>query len=131
MKSIIKKLSIILLLIILTTTTSSSLTISKATENDTIVTITPTQLKETNLIFAEHAKLLKENELLNSQLNNYIEENLILCKIDSTRQEQLISYKKLNNSLNVSLEKSKKQLLYWQVGGITVSLGLLVFLLIK
>lgn len=112
-------------------TTSSSLTISKAIENDTIVTITPTQLKETNLIFAEHSKLLKENELLNSQLNNYIEENSILCKIDSTRQEQLISYRKLNNSLNISLEKSKKKLLYWQVGGITVSLGLLVFLLIK
>jgi broad-specificity NMP kinase len=131
MKSIIKKLSIILLLIILMMTTSSSLTISKAIENDTIVTITPTQLKETNLIFAEHSKLLKENELLNSQLNNYIEENSILCKIDSTRQEQLISYRKLNNSLNISLEKSKKKLLYWQVGGITVSLGLLVFLLIK
>lgn len=128
MKRITKKLLVTLLAILLATTTSSSSTISSGIEKDSIVSITPTQLKETNLIFAEHHKLLIENQLLSEQLNNYKEDNKFLIKTDSVRQAQLKTYKDWNESVTKNLNKT---LLFWKIGGITISVGLLVLLLVK
>ena len=104
MKSIIKKLSVLLIAIILTTTTSFSSTILNGIENDSTIILTPSQLKETNLIFAEHRKLLIENRLLKDQVNNYKEDNNLLIKADSLRVSQINLYKDWNNSLNKSLK---------------------------
>jgi hypothetical protein len=131
MKKFIKKLLVTLSITLLTTTTSSSSTISSGIERDSIVSITPTQLKETNLIFAEHHKLLIENQLLSEQLNNYKEDNKLLVKADSVRQAQIKVYKDWNESLTKNLNKKKKTLFLWKIGGITVSSGLLLLLLIK
>lgn len=131
MKRFIKKLLVILLITLLTTTTSSSSTISSGIEKDSTVSITPTQLKETNLIFAEHRKLLIENQLIFEQLNNYKEDNKLLIKADSVRQAQIKVYKDWNESLTKNLNKKKKTLFLWKIGGITVSSGLLLLLLIK
>ena len=131
MKRFIKKLLVILLITLLTTTTSSSSTISSGIGRDSTVSITPTQLKETNLIFAEHRKLLIENQLIFEQLNNYKEDNKLLIKADSVRQAQIKVYKDWNESLTKNLNKKKKTLFLWKIGGITVSSGLLLLLLIK
>lgn len=131
MKQGTKKLLILLLIILLTKTTSFSSTISKGIEKDSIVSITPIQLKETNLIFAEHQKLLNENRLLFEQINNYKEDNKLLMQSDSIRQVQIQAYKNLNEALNKNINKKNKALFFWKVGGITVSTGLLIFLLLK
>ena len=96
MKRFIKKRLVLLLIILLTTTTSFSSTISNKIEKDTIVSITSSQLKETNLIFAEHHKLLIENQLLSEQINNYKENNKLLIKADSVRLSQIETYKDWN-----------------------------------
>lgn len=131
MKRVIKRLLVTLLTILLATTTSSSSTISNGIKKDSIVSITPAQLKETNLIFAEHHKLLIENRLLFEQLNNYKEDNKLLIKADSVRQSQIKVYKNLNESLTNNLSKKSKTLLFWKIGGVTVSFGLLLLLLVK
>ena len=131
MKRTIKKLLVTLSIILLVTTTSSSSTISSRIEKDSIVSITPAQLKETNLIFAEHHKLLIENQLLSEQINNYKEDNKLLVKADSIRQAQIKVYKNWNESLTKNLDKKQKTLFLWKIGGITVSSSLLLFLLIK
>ena len=122
MKRATKRLLVTLLITLLATTTSSSSTISSGIEKDSIVSITPAQLKETNLIFAEHHKLLIENQLLSEQLNNYKEDNKLL---------QIKVYKDWNNSLTKDLNKKNRTLFFWKIGGIIVSSGLLVLLLVK
>lgn len=93
-------------------------------------------MKETNLIFIEHNKLLLENDLLYEQLSNYEKENLSLSQLDSIRSHQIKNYQNLTTSyqneiknLNKELSKKKKSLLGWQIGGVTVTFGLVVWLL--
>lgn len=131
MRRVTKNLLVTLLTITLTTTTSFSSTISNGIEKDSTVSITSTQLKETNLIFAEHHKLLLENQLLSEQLKNYKEDNKLLIKADSVRQAQIKVYEDLKESLTKDLNKKNKTLLFWKIGGITISSSLLLFLLTK
>lgn len=131
MKNTIRKLLITLLLIVLTTTTSFSLNTSNTIKTDSIVYITANQLKETNLIFAEHQKLLKENNLLNKQILNYKEDNKLLLQADSIKVVEINLLKDYNNSLTKSIKKQNKSLLIWKIGGITVSSCLLLFLILK
>ena len=135
---VMKKIVALLLITLLATTTSFSQNISKEIKQDSIVSITPQQLKETNLIFLEHRKLLQENFLLGCQLNNYKNDNALLVATDSLRVLQLRNYKELSdtysmriNNLNNELSKKKKEVLVWQIGGVSVSIGLLVWLLLK
>ena len=131
MKNIMKRLLTLLVIMMLMRTISFSSTISNGIENDSIVSITQTQLKETNLIFAEHYKLLIENDLLKYQLNNYKEDNNLLIKTDSLRVSQINYLKYQSNSLNDVLKKKNKILSLWKIGGITISSSLLILLLIK
>lgn len=98
---------------------------------DSIIVITPTQLKNTNLIFAEHSKLLKENSLLKRQIENYKEDNKLLIKSDSVRCLEVNYYSDINKELNNSLQKKNKSLFLWKIGGITVSTTLLILFLFK
>lgn len=120
MIDIIKKRLTTLFIIMLTVITSSFATIYK----DTVISITPIQLKQTNLIFAEHQKLLQENKLLLKQINNYKLDNSLLIRTDSLRCVQVETYKKLN-------DVNKRTLLYWRIGGITISTSLLLLFLFK
>ena len=110
-----------------TATTFSSSIIYK----DSIIIVTPIQLKNTNLIFAEHDKLLKENSLLKSQIDNYKEDNKLLMQSDSIKDLEINCYSNINKELNNSLQKKNKSLLLWKIGGITVSTSLLILFLIK
>lgn len=57
--------------------------------NDSLIIITPIQLKKTNLIFLEHAKLLTINTELNKQIDNYSKINQNYKQVDSLRTIQL------------------------------------------
>lgn len=88
-------------------------------------------MKETNLIFAEHQKLLKENNLLNKQILNYKEDNKLILQADSIKVVEINLLKDYNNSLTKSIKKQNKSLLMWKIGGITISSCLLLFLILK
>ena len=127
MKSIIKRLLVLSSATMLMMITCFSSTIYK----DSIIVITPTQLKNTNLIFAEHSKLLKENSLLKRQIENYKEDNKLLIKSDSVRCLEVNYYSDINKELNNSLQKKNKSLFLWKIGGVTVSTTLLILFLFK
>lgn len=133
-----RKFVILSCLILLTTITCFSQNILVNESNDTVVLITPQQLKETNLIFAEHQKLLVEKKLLLNQLNNYKLDNDLLSYSDSIKSLQVDNYKNLANSysiqieeLNQEVQEKNKSLLTWKISSITISVGLLVWLLLK
>ena len=133
-----KKFVILFFLTLLVTITCFSQNILNEIEKDSIVLITPNQLKETNLIFAEHQKLLKENDLLFKQISNYKLDNELLLYTDSIRNVQIENYKSLIKSYDLKIEQLNKEIikknntiLIWKVGSVTVSVGLLVWLLLK
>ena len=108
---------------------------SQITSTDSIVYITPEQLKITNLIFAEHSKLKYENYLLNKQIHLYKLDNQYL---DSINQLQLQKYSDIINSyevqvtnLNKSLDNTNKSFQIWKIGSITVGVGLILWLILK
>lgn len=131
------RLVITLLTILLVKTTSFSQTISTRTEVDSTVLITASQLKETNLIFAEHYKLLQQNSLLSQQLKNYQYSNYILTKSDSLKSVQIQNYKSLSESLNNQINNLNDKLARKSStittlgigGGVVVTLGILWLLL--
>lgn len=133
-----KRIVILLLTILLTTTICFSQTISTETSPDSIVSITSEQLKYANLIFVEHEKLLTENSLLNSEINNLQSKLKLSEDIDSLRLSQISQYKEINNTyalqiqdLNRSVSKKDKTILGLKIGCITVSVGLVLLLLLK
>ena len=133
-----KKILIVSLLTLLTRIIAFSSTTLVPTQQDSIVYITATNIKYANLIFAEHKKMLVENELLHKQLDNYRSLNSQLIHIDSLRRLQVENYKELNESRLLQIEKLNKKvriqnnhLLGWQIGGVVVSVGLVLLLLLK
>lgn len=129
-----KRIVILFSIILLQTTTS----FSQIIWNDSVIGITPIQLKTTNLIFVEHEKLLKENSLLKIQLDNYVKDNQLLTQTDSIRTIQLKGYKDLDTQnkkqieqLNKDLSRKKRELTVWKIGGLGISVGLLLWLLVN
>ena len=106
-----------------------------AEPNDSIVSVTASDLKYANLIFVEHKKLLTENSLLYQQLGNCIDLNNQLVQVDSLRKEQIFELNKKHtkqiNDLNKEIKKKNNSILCWQIGGITISVGFILFLLFK
>ena len=109
--------------------------------NDSLVVITPQQLKAANLIFLEHKKLKLERFELTKQLASY--ELLIAncAKTDSLRIQQLDranlqvqmcneAISKQNEQLS-KISKKNKRLTTLSIGGLSVSVVLLVALLAK
>ena len=109
--------------------------------NDSLVVITPQQLKSTNLIFSEHKKLSLEVSELERQLTAY--ENLIdSYKLsDSIRNTQINELLLYSENSKRTIESQIKEInrlkfknnLYkgFTIGGITISVGLLTVLLLK
>lgn len=133
-----KKYMIVFFLILLPKTISFSQVISNKINCDSTVLITSKQLKITNLIFIEHDYLLKTNQLLNKQLYNYKLNNELLLQSDSLNRIEIYEYKLLtesyNNeiaSLNKQIKNKKKTILALEIGGITISVGLFIWLLLK
>ena len=123
-----RKFAILLLITLLTAITSFSQTISIGTE----------QLKETNLIFIEHRKLLEENALLYKQLDNFQKSYNVLNQIDSTRIKEIAEYKEIVNDRNKQIESLNKEINAkdkafkgWRIGSILVTGTLALWLLFK
>lgn len=79
-----------------------------------------------------------DNSLLNEQISNLTKINANLNEIDSLRISQIGEYQKLNTSyleqvdkLNRELKKKDTAIKCWKIGGVTVSVGLILFLILK
>lgn len=133
--------NIVIFLIILSSLSVRGQTTYPKLTSDSLIVITPQQLKATNLIFLEHKKLKLEIPELNKQIVSY--ESLInsYAKSDSLKNSQI---DELTNYMEVSEQvrenqlreinklKSKNQLYKGlSIGGVTVSVMLLITLLIK
>lgn len=109
--------------------------------NDSLIVITPQQLKATNLIFLEHKKLKLELPELNKQIVTY--ESLIksYAATDSIRSievKRLMLHAQVSEQVMQSqlreinkLESRKKLYKGLTIGGFSVSVVLLVTLLLK
>lgn len=125
-----RKLGILLLINLLIPIAVSSQTISKNTYpkilGDSIVLITPEQLKETNLIFNEHNLLKTKVPLLERKIQVLTEINDNHSKIDSLRVQEINQYKTNVDKLKKSI-KIKNTLITGISSGFVVSLLLLLF----
>lgn len=133
-----KRITILFLTILLVRTICFSSNTSEAIRQGSIVSITSDQLKYTNLIFIEHKKLLEENKLLLQQVQNYKVKTNYLLTTDSLRVAQISNYKLMNReysmqieNLNKTIKKKDRAVTCWKIGGITVSIGLILFLILK
>ena len=140
-----KKILIILILLLC----QKTLSISQNTyypkiiinNTDTLVIITPIQLKTTNYIFAEHNKFKLENIQLNNQIISYkniqINNNNIFNeqskKIDILMMEDSLN-KVMLNQYKIDLikqNKIKNTYKYIMIGGISISIGCILMMLLK
>ena len=130
LKKRMKRLLTILFGIILMTTTISSQPISK----DTVVVITPIQLKTANLIFAEHEMLLKKVPLLESKITNLETINSNWSQVDSLRSNQVTMYKEtlaVKDKDLKRLNKSLKTVKYAASGSIITTIILALVCVLK
>lgn len=92
--------------------------------NDSLIVITPSQLKETNLIFLEHKQL----KLLNAELKNQIENYQLLhnnsLEIESLLKETISNMeselKEQNLQINkqaITINRQKSAIKYITIGG--------------
>lgn len=109
--------------------------------NDSLVVITPQQLKASNLIFLEHKKLKLERFELNKQLTSYELLTANYAKTDSIRLQQLaraeLQMQMYDEAISkqreqiAKMSKKNKRLTTLSIGGFAISVGLLLALLIK
>lgn len=109
--------------------------------DDSLVVITPQQLKASNLIFLEHKKLKLERFELNKQLTSYELLTANYAKTDSIRLQQLARAELQMQMYDEAISKQQKQiakmnkknkrLTTLSIGGFAISVGLLLALLIK
>lgn len=131
-----KRNILILLVSLLIPILSFSQTTYPKITKDSLIVLTPLQLKKTNLIFVEHSKLKEENLLLrevillkDSTINvMHQSENLRfnqLSDLKSTTEKQQSQIEELNKALTKKT-KAYKRARDWAIGGCTVSLGLIL-----
>ena len=109
--------------------------------DDSLVVITPQQLKASNLIFLEHKKLKLERLELNKQLTSYELLTANYAKTDSIRLQQLaraeLQMQMYDEAISkqreqiAKMNKKNKRLTTLSIGGFAISVGLLLALLIK
>lgn len=96
------------------------LSISQTTSDS--IKISSEQLRTTNLIFAEHSKLSKENVLLKSQVVNLEKIDSIWVHTDSVRREQISNYATVVKQQEDKLKKAKKWSNFknYVIGGLSI-----------
>ena len=108
------------------------------TIGDSLIVITPLQLKKTNLIFLEHRKFKLENIELRLQNDKYKQLYLNSLAMDSInslansrlKAELIVRDEELQKQLKV-VSKQKRVIKTLTISGIAVSVALLVFLLYR
>lgn len=109
--------------------------------NDSLIVISPTQLKQTNLIFLEHNKLILENQELKSQLNNYSDLVSNYQTNDSIKNTQisllrsnLDKYNTIIETQNTQIKKLRSSNKLYKgitIGSFAISFGLLILFITK
>lgn len=109
--------------------------------DDSLVVITPQQLKASNLIFLEHKKLKLERFELNKQLTSYELLTANYAKTDSIRLQQLaraeLQMQMYDEAISkqreqiAKMNKKNKRLTTLSIGGFAISVGLLLALLLS
>ena len=95
--------------------------------SDSLIVISPSQLKRTNLIFLEHKKLKLVNKELENQISSYQLLYNNSLKIDSV-QRQIIYEKDLQiQNQTIMINKQKSVIKYLSVGGIVTILAAILF----
>ena len=87
----------------------SSQTIYQNSKGDTLITITPSQLKTTNLIFVEHKHLKIENNLLNEKITQLELLNSNLNNISTLKDNKLSEYENKFKSQQLTENQLKKE----------------------
>lgn len=98
---------------------------------DSLVLITPQQLKETNLIFSEHKMLLEKVPLLTDQVMTLEKLNKTYIEQDSIRLKELSFYKSSYENKSIQYEefvKKHSKCTRWIIieGIITFCLGIFI-----
>ena len=133
-----KKILLILLISLLGTTSSFSQTTYPKVTKDSLVVITPQQLKQTNLIFTQHDKykqLIPSYEykiILKDSIITALKE-VIVIKDTELFNKDLINE---NNTKIIQLQKKelatyKKNYISWKIGSISVAAILTILLITK
>ena len=96
------------------------LSISQTTSDS--IKISSEQLKITNLIFAEHAKLSSQVLLLENQVRNLEKVDSIWLHTDSIRREQISEYEQVIQQQENKLNKIKKWSIFknYIIGGLCI-----------
>ena len=86
------------------------------------IKISSEQLRITNLIFAEHAKLSSQVPLLKNQVSNLEKVDSIWLHTDSIRREQIVEYEQVIQQQEKKLNKIKKWSIFknYIIGGLCI-----------
>ena len=133
-----RRILVILLISIFQKTLCFSQTIYPKIVSDSLVLITSSQLKQTNLIFAEHQKLKSINVQLDAKFDLQEEISSIFNQSATIKDLQIANLETINDinkstllSINKKLIQYKKRQKLLVIGGCTISASLALLLLFK
>ena len=133
-----RRILVILLISIFQKTLCFSQTIYPKIVSDSLVLITSSQLKQTNLIFAEHQKLKSINVQLDAKFDLQEEISSIFNQSAMIKDLQIANLETINDinkstllSVNKELIQYKKRQKLLVIGGCTISASLALLLLFK
>ena len=133
-----RRILIILLISIFQKTLCFSQTIYPKIVSDSLVLITSSQLKQTNLIFAEHQKLKSMNVQINTKFGLQEEISSMFNQSAMIKDLQIANLETINDinkstllNINKELNQYKKKQKLLVIGGCTISASLALLLLFK
>ena len=93
--------------------------------DDSLIVITPSQLKQTNLIFLEHEKLKLTNHELENQIASYQSLYDNSLKVDSLQRSVIFNMQEDLQKQNIIIEKlrtTNKNLAIWGIIAVLTSI---------
>ena len=133
-----RRILIILLISIFPKTLCFSQTIYPRIVSDSLILITSSQLKQTNLIFAEHQNLKSINVQLDAKFDLQEEISSIFNQSAMIKDLQIANLETINDinkstllNINKELNQYKKKQKLLVIGGCTISASLALLLLFK
>ena len=133
-----RRILIILLISIFQKTLCFSQTIYPRIVSDSLILITSSQLKQTNLIFAEHQKLKSVNVQINTKFGLQEEISSMFNQSAMIKDLQIANLETINDinkstllNINKELNQYKKRQKLLVIGGCTISASLALLLLFK
>ena len=94
---------------------------------DSLIVITPEQLKLTNLIFNEHKYLKEKVEILNNEISNLEALNKTYVVQDSIRRKEIELYKSSYEDINKKYKRLDKKFKIVSISSIVAILGALIW----